>query len=799
MAPPAPTDPALWRRLEALLPDALDRPDAERAAFLDAACVTPDGRPDAALRAEAGHLLACLADADASGALISPFDGLGWVAAYAPDGAPTGSLLPERVGAWRITGLLGRGGMGVVYAAERAEATFTQRAALKLVRPEVGEEFRARFVHERAVLAGLEHDHIARLLDGGVAPDGAPFLAMERVDGVPITDWAGAADLDVAARLRLFLQVCEAVAYAHRNLVVHRDLKPSNVLVTEAGRAKLLDFGVAKLLDAETDADETRTHAALTPAYAAPEQLRRERVTTATDVYALGVMLYELLAGVRPYALSGTTAAEAERLVCETVPPLPSAVAPADRARALRGDLDTVVMKALAKEPARRYASAEAFATDVERHLSGLPVAARRATRWYRASRFVRRHRLGVTAAAVVALAVLGGAGAALWQARLAGQASDRAEARFEIAHEAARALVYDVHDDVAALDGSTATRARILERAVGYLDRLAADPTAGRGLRVDLAEAYFKVGQVQGGPNAPGLGRSHSAAESFRRGLGVLPPPATPAAADTTGRSAERIRGRLHEKLGGVLAGQGRLALALRHLGDALAAFDRALAHAPADAETRVLRAGGLVNQADYTGHPDFPNDGRPADALAGYRAARAALTALPPDARTLYAERLLGITWERESTVQAAAGDRQAALASARRALALRLVLAARPDADYETRRDAAVAHEKMGLLLSQQGRPAAALAALRRAHAGYTALAAADTANAGARRTLAISHLHMADLLGARTPPRVAEARREADRALALLRPLAARDTADVALRDLLALVRARRAAL
>ena len=397
---PAPTalplDPADWLRLEAVLPDALDLPASERAAFLDRAFAGPDGARDTALRREADLLLAAFDAAEASDALVSPFDGL-------LEEALDDDALPGQVGPWRPTARLGAGGMGVVYAAERADASFQQRAALKLVRPGFGADFRARFVHERAVLAGLEHENVARLLDGGVTADGLPYLAMECVDGVPITDYAEHHALSVAARLALFLQVCDAVAYAHRRFVVHRDLKPSNVLVSDAGRVKLLDFGIAKLLDAPDGALQTRTGAApLTPQYAAPEQLLGRAVTTATDVYALGLVLYELLAGRRPYTLATQTAAEAERTVCHTLPPPPSAVAPPARARRLRGDLDRIVARALAKDPERRYPGAEALAADLGRLRDGLPVEAQPDALAYRVRLFVRRHRAAVAAVAAV-------------------------------------------------------------------------------------------------------------------------------------------------------------------------------------------------------------------------------------------------------------------------------------------------------------------------------------------------------------------------------------------------------------
>jgi serine/threonine-protein kinase len=392
--------------------------------------------------------------------------------------------------------------MGTVYRAERADESFRQRAALKLVRPGFDADFRARFLRERAVLAGLDHPGVARLLDGGLAADGAPYLAMELVEGEPITDHAERRALGVEARLALFLQACEAVAYAHRALVVHRDLKPAHVLVTDDGQAKLLDFGIARLLaaDGAPGADVlTRTGPGpLTPAYAAPEQLLGRPVTTATDVYALGVLLYELLSGRRPYALVGHTAAEVERLVAEAEPPRPSAVAPPDRRRALRGDLDTVVAKAMAKEPGRRYAGAEGLAADVRRHLAGLPVEARPATARYRAGRFVRRHRAAVAAAAAVvagAVALVG-----FYTARLADE-RDRALVAQTEAEQVSAFLQRIVaapntawYADGEALGPETPVRA-VLDEAAARLDTVALAPATRADLHVTIGSTYGALG----------------------------------------------------------------------------------------------------------------------------------------------------------------------------------------------------------------------------------------------------------------------------------------------------------------
>jgi tetratricopeptide (TPR) repeat protein len=327
-----------------------------------------------------------------------------------------------RVGPYRIVGEAGRGGMGTVYLAERADDEYRKRVALKLVRGGLAldDHLVRRFREERQILASLDHPGIAKLLDGGVTPEGLPWFAMEYVEGQPIDRYAAEAKLDIDDRLELFLAVCDAVQYAHRNLVVHRDLKPSNILVTAAGEVKLLDFGIAKIV-ASGDSTITQTgFRAMTPEYASPEQLRGDAIAVASDVYSLGVLLYELLSGQRPYRVQGREPHEVARAILEEAPPPPSEQGPERDRRRLRGDLDTIVLAALRKEPERRYQSVELLAGDIRRHLGGLPVTARADTLRYRAGKFVGRHRVGVAAGGAVALALVGGLGAALWQARVA-------------------------------------------------------------------------------------------------------------------------------------------------------------------------------------------------------------------------------------------------------------------------------------------------------------------------------------------------------------------------------------------
>lgn len=498
-----------WQQIETLFAQARVLPPAERTAFLDAAC------EDATLRADLGRLLA---SHDQAEHFLEDLD-TERAAALLHDEAIAEEPL---IGPYRLVQEVGRGGMGTVYLAERATGQFQQQVALKLIKRGMDSDaILHRFLHERQILARLHHPSIARLYDGDVTSDGRPYFAMEYVDGTPITAYCDEHRLDVEARLRLFQEVCRAVHYAHQNLVVHRDLKPSNMLVTEEGELKLLDFGIARLLDEDAEAGLTLTEAGcrvMTPEYAAPEQVQGAAITTATDVYALGVVLYELLTGHRPYQFKQRTPAAIARHLSETEPERPSTVvrraatiqhtdgttdilppelvsqkrglAPDRLQRRLAGDLDTVLLKALRKEPERRYASAEAFLEDIKRHLSGLPVHARKDTLAYRTAKFIRRNRTGVAAAALVVLALLGGLGTALWQARVARQEAATAEA---VADFVVRLFE---QADPDAVPGEEVTARSLLEQSPEQIEReLAGQPKVQAEMLQVVSRLHMALG----------------------------------------------------------------------------------------------------------------------------------------------------------------------------------------------------------------------------------------------------------------------------------------------------------------
>ena len=410
-----------WRQIDTLFSEALERPPDERTAFLRHAC----GR-DRDLYEEIVSLLE--SDARAEEVLGESATQFAFPLMAALE-AELDTL--NVVGPYRLIESLGRGGMGAVYLAERADGQFDRRVALKLVKRGMdSEEIVRRFRMERQILASLQHPHIAQLHDGGIAEDGRPYLVMEYVEGTPIDRYCDERQLGIEERLRLFLTVCDAVQYAHRSLVIHRDLKPGNILVTSDGQVKLLDFGIAKLLDDDGAGVRTRTGAhLLTPAYAAPEQISQLPVTTSTDVYSLGVVLYELLTGQRP----------------SDVPARPSSIVADENAkrlqRRLQGDLDTIILKALRHEPERRYGSAQQLLDDLRRHLDGLPVLARPDTLRYRARKFVRRHRFGAAATTGFALFLVVSAVAMAVQQRATARERDAARVERDKAEEVAAFL----------------------------------------------------------------------------------------------------------------------------------------------------------------------------------------------------------------------------------------------------------------------------------------------------------------------------------------------------------------------
>jgi tetratricopeptide (TPR) repeat protein/predicted Ser/Thr protein kinase len=483
--------------IERLFEAALDIPAAHRAQFLSQHCADAEVRREVELLLEHDHGAEAYLAQAVAGEAASVVRAL----AFAHG---------QRLGAYSILSVIGRGGMGTVYLAERADGKFDQRVAIKVVPAGAGGAFAARLQQECRILATLEHPNIARLLDAGATADGLPYFAMEYIAGQPIDRFCDDRKLSARERVQLMLPVCEAVQFAHQKLVVHRDLKPDNILVTAPAIPKLLDFGIAKVLSEAPAAAPATATRILTPEYGSPEQVRGEMAGTTTDIYGLGGVLYKLLTGVAPHRTEGKSPLETVRLICEEDPRPPSSLRPE-----LAGDLDHILQMALRREPQRRYASAEQLAADLRRWLSGDPVLASPDTIWYRSGKFLKRHWLGVTAAAVVLLALTIGVGVATWQAR-------RAERRFAEVRHLANVFLFDFEESIHNVPGATRARQLLVKTALEYLRSLSRDAAGDPVLMRELAAAYEKVGDIQGGPGAGNVGSTVDAVASYRQAIAL-------------------------------------------------------------------------------------------------------------------------------------------------------------------------------------------------------------------------------------------------------------------------------------
>lgn len=507
-----------WHQIKDLFSAALEHPTAERPAFLDRTC-----GDDIELLAQVRSLL----DAHDSS--------LGFIERPAMERA--GFAQPfepwdwhgRRLGNYRIVSELGRGGMSHVYKAVRDDDQYYKEVAIKLLRPGLDTQgLLQRLRDERQMLAELSHPNIAQLLDGGVTETGAPYLVMEYVEGQPIDEYCEERGLSIPARLDLMRTLCGAVHYVHQHLMVHGDLKGGNILVTKGGVLKLLDFGIAKLLNSSSDASQPLINqvVALTPAYASPEQIRGEQITTASDVYSLGVLLYKLLAGTLPFEtpaeVFGGQAAAGDRH-----PRLPSIAAEQGKivsyrriARQLRGDLDVIAMKALAKEPEDRYGSAEHLAEDMHRYQRGFPVHAHPPHALYRARKQVMRHKAATVASGLFAVAIVSGIVATAWQAHVASKERARAERHLAEIRKLTNTYLRDVYDAAVNLPGATEVRKLLVENSLKHIAALESESQDSLEFKRELAQAYQRFGDVQGDYLGANLGDTEGAVQSYRRAL---------------------------------------------------------------------------------------------------------------------------------------------------------------------------------------------------------------------------------------------------------------------------------------
>jgi eukaryotic-like serine/threonine-protein kinase len=741
-------------RVDELLRSTLSLPATERESFLAESC-----GDDLTLKSEVESLLS---QQSAGGGSASTAVVLETPVSERADNA--GTFIGRRIGAHRIVRELGRGGMGTVYLAVRDDDEFQRRVAIKVIKPGLNsDEIRRRFRTERQILASLDHPNIARLLDGGTTDDGVSYFVMEYVEGMPIDAYCDSRRLNLSERLNLFRIACAAVHHAHQNLVVHRDIKPGNLLVTADGTPKLLDFGIAKLLNPElagpTLAPTAEGVRPMTPNYASPEQLKGEPVTTASDIYSLGVLLYLLLTGRRPYRVRAFTAREMERVVSEEQPDTPSdavdrredesdgktttaeAVShardsqPDKLRRQLRGDLDTIVLMALRKEPHRRYASADHFSEDLKRYLDGLPVSARPDSLGYRASKFVTRYRGSVAAASLAVVALIGAVIATTRSARVAQREQARAEARFNDVRGLATSALFEIHDAITDLPGSTQARRLLVTRALEYLDRLMADSSGDSGLARELAVAYERVGDVQGNPYDANLGDVAGALASYRTALGIRQ---SLVARDSSAHALAGLAA-TNELIADALIVTEDIPTSLEHGRVALGLREALAREGPlagtTDAQRDLARATEIVGNAlkemgDYAG------------ALSTQRTSLAIREDVLQRADANVGDRRnVSVMYGKIGRILALMDSTELARDHARRSLAVQEEVIAQEPSTRTNQRELGIAYVQVGDVLFDAGDYAGAIANYRQSLAIRKALLDADTANVQARRDFAI----------------------------------------------------------
>jgi len=804
-----------WPEVKRLFSAALELELQDRVSFLNKACAADEG-----LRAEVLTLLAAheaATDFIDSPALID-------IGMISREEVPDQSVfIGRRIGPYEIVRELGHGGMGTVFLAVRADDQYRKQVAIKLVNRGMDTDLiLRRFMMERQILANLEHPNIARLLEGGSTEDGLPYFVMEYIEGQPITQYCDAKLFTTSERLELFRQVCSALQYAHQNLVVHRDIKPSNVLVTAEGVPKLLDFGIAKLLspgwDAETGEATASMVQLMTPEYASPEQLRGLAITTASDVYSLGLVLYELLSGHHPYRLASRQAQEVAKVVLQSEPERPSVVVSRKQAddrnnptrnreqrttdnarrtskinpqsairnpKSLRGDLDNIVLKALRKEPERRYASVQEFSEDIRRHLEGLPVMASPDTFGYRAGKFVQRNKVGVLAAVAVIITLLTATTITAWQAHVARLERDKAERRFGEVRKLANAVLFKYHDGIEKLPGSTPVRQMLVEDALQYLDALAKESANDPSLQKELAAAYEKVGDVQGSPFRSNLGNykgalaSHQKALTIREKLGAVAP------------SDEQLKlelARSYGAVGELLQVTGNLGAALEHYGKAFAVFDsltkrttdtrRELSildvrYGKALAATGKLKEAvekfqngiAIANELSTTNQGDeqltraeafahislgdaYVDMGQLKEALANHRQAFALLGPLV-SLTNAQSRRDVAVAYVRVAGVMAKMGDKKGALEIELKALAEDEEAAKADPSNALTRRDVYIDYYKIAFMQEAVGDLKAALANQHKCVALVEAAVAANPASSESHADLGVAYFRLGEM--------------------------------------------------
>jgi len=677
------------------------------------------------------------------------------------------SFPDERIGSWKIIRQIGKGGMSTVYLAERADGSFSRSVAIKFLHGFApGQELYSRMRAEQKILASLDHPHICRLLDAGVHSNGRPYFIMEYIDGLSIDKWCADQNLSIEQRLELFIQVCEAVSYAHQRLIVHRDIKPSNILVDKKGTVKLLDFGIAKFVQSsDQDRPVTKTGMEImTPEYASPEQFKNQPITTSADVYALGQLLYLMLTGTLPYNFDGKSSFEVGKIVTESIPEKPSekvlelhqaaskgssfkGLSSPQVAKKLRGDLDNIILKALRNDRERRYQSAEQLKNDISNYIRDKPVSARRESFAYVSKKFFLRHKTSVIATGVAALMLIGLTLFSVWQADIAESQKEIAERRSDNIREMANSLIFDLHDSVVNLPGSTPIRENIVAEAVSYLDQLAATEGADTNLLLDLAVAYQKIGDVQGNPTNNNLGRPSDALESYQKGLGFVQ--------TVLNSEPDHIRGRellanIYEKTADIQGELGNLSEAHASMLNSMGIYKNLSEEFPDNQYRQFSYTISLIKLGDLTGNPNFSNLGEREEALTIYQAAERVLLPIfndqPDNVEYL---KYMGILYERIGTVYESEQYIEEAIWSFEESMKLRRRLLEKAPYSTEYLRESAISHEKMADVHKSRNQLEESLYHYTEAHALFTRLADTDPKNSLAQRSLAISYIHLGDL--------------------------------------------------
>lgn len=679
------------------------------------------------------------------------------------------SFPDERIGDWKIVRQIGKGGMSTVYLAERADGSFVREVAIKFLHGfATGREMHTRMRREQKILASLNHPHICQLLDAGIHPNGRPYFIMEYIDGVLIDKWCTSRKLSIRERLHLFIQVCDAVSYAHQRLIVHRDIKPSNILVDKKGMVKLLDFGIAKIVGDEKPGDSTTKagNEVMTPEFASPEQFHNGTITTATDVYALGQLLYLLLTDSLPFNFREKSSYEIGKTITETEPKKPSEKISAlaslpslpqttslgnltDRqaVKHLRGDLDNIISKALQKNPERRYQSAEHLKTDILNYIENKPVLARPESFTYQTKKFIQRHKTSVASALAAVVFLISSTLFSLRQAEEAVSQRVIAEQRSEDVRRIANSLIFDLHDSIANLPGSTSARELIVEEALNYLDQLAQTENPDFVLLLDLAEAYRKIGDVQGNPTNNNLGRHSEAIISYRKGLAFVQ---TVLEEDSTQLRGREVMANIFEKTGDVHGVLGNLEAAHESKILSMNIYKTLAEEYPENPDRQFAYSISLIKLGDLTGNPNFSNLDDREEALRLYQSAESILIPVyTKDPENTNYIKYMGILYERMGTIYESERLLEEAIWCFEESMKLRQELAAKEPLNTEAVRNEAIAHEKMGDVYKHSGELEKSLYHYGEAFRLFSWLADADPHNSMAKQSLAISHIHLGDL--------------------------------------------------